>query len=227
MFTDTKNLNKISSNAMEDLQQQLPKSKGKLRKVWKPILRVLSLKSSNSTCPKNNKTQSHPNNVNLNNASSLKDICELSTSMLEEYASIIRKSEVAECEKDDSESTTTAAVLPSKDATVKDITVISSASIDKTPANSLTSCQGCIYGRNCQHNHSEEEQQSFLSTQLAIIEESAELTQEELEEVPVQFVRTDSGTFFWTPVQHRIDDDLLNAWLCQSLQQFPLQTTLC
>lgn len=217
MFTDTKNLtnaNHLMDNGGKN------KSKGKLHKVWKPLFRLLSLKSNN----KSSNAISHPNNVNLNNSSSLREICELSTTMLEEYASSIRKAESEYSKVDISSSTisTTISTSQTEDISPKDVTVISSASIDKSSTSTSCCYANCIYGRNCQHNHTAEED-AYLSTQLTIIEEPST---DELE-VPIQFVRTESGTFFWTPAQDRIDDDLLNAWLCHSFRQFPLQTTLC
>ncbi|EDX14511.1 GD18155 [Drosophila simulans] len=44
-------------------------------------------------------------------------------------------------------------------------------------------------------------------------------------QLPLQYISTDNGTFFWANTQDRVDDDLLHALLCQSFSQLP--GTLC
>ncbi|XP_037946567.1 enhancer of split M2 protein [Teleopsis dalmanni] len=217
MFTDTKNL----SNATlldSNLFNSSEKSKGKLRRVWKPLLRLMSMKTKTKSST-GTSTKTHPNNINLNNATSVKDIYELSTALLEDYTAMIRKV-APEVEQ---ESIPALPVTDTKHTT----TVVSSASIEKTPT---PNCTGCIYGRNCQH---EQFHQDYLFNWTADVYDvdtrnvAAELVNTtSTTGLPVQYISTDDGTFFWTTSEHRVDDNLLHAWLCQTLKQLPVQTAL-
>uniref|UniRef100_A0A0K8VYH6 Enhancer of split M2 protein n=1 Tax=Bactrocera latifrons TaxID=174628 RepID=A0A0K8VYH6_BACLA len=267
MYTDTKNLAhqladmSLTSAANTTLTPTAPteKSKRKLCKIWRPLLRLMARKRNSSHTTANSSwhaTSLHPNNVHLNNTIPTKahansDSEDWPTAHIEDYASLMRKMSLKEqCNHGTGEAASTRAVpeweRPCQASAKYATTVISSASIEKTPAST---CAHCVYGRNCQHEQfhhhicdaatqaTNTTAPTSTSTTAAyntagaphwptMPEGTATLSQHALTELPIQYMHTDDGTFFWTNAQEKIDDDLLTAWLCQSWRQLPLQAAL-
>uniref|UniRef100_A0A034WHR5 Enhancer of split M2 protein n=1 Tax=Bactrocera dorsalis TaxID=27457 RepID=A0A034WHR5_BACDO len=266
MYTDTKNLahqladmSLTSANTTLTPATPAEKSKRKLCKMWRPLLRLMARKRNSSHSTANSSshaTNLHPNNVHLNNTIPTKAHAnsgseEWPTAHIEDYASLMRKMSLKEqCNHGVGELASTRAVpeweRPCQASAKFATTVISSASIEKTPAST---CAHCVYGRNCQHEQfhhhicdaatqaTNTTATTSTSTTAAtstagaphwptMPEGTAVLSQHALTELPIQYMHTDEGTFFWTNAQEKIDDDLLTAWLCQSWRQLPLQAAL-
>lgn len=264
MYTDTKNLaHQLADMSLNAANTTLTttttpaeKSKRKLCKMWRPLLRLMARKrnSSHNTANSNSHaTTLHPNNVHLNNTIPTKTQAngseEWPTAHIEDYASLMRKMSLKEqCNHGAAEAASTSAVpeweRPCQASAKFATTVISSASIEKTPAST---CAHCVYGRNCQHEQfhhhicdaATQATTANATTTAAsttagaphwptmpVPEGTAALSQHALAELPIQYMHTDDGTFFWTNAQEKTDDDLLTAWLCQSWRQLPLQAAL-
>ncbi|XP_067620015.1 enhancer of split M2 protein [Eurosta solidaginis] len=259
MYTDTKNLahQLAELNLNTNLAPNTPteRSKQKLYKMWRPLLRLMARK-----CNKTKAASSapatvtlHPNNVHLNNSTPSKsqqtsnsissDPVDWPTTLIEDYTSLMRKMSLKdECNHGaweasaTSTTTTPEAEQPCQASAKFATTIISSASIEKTPPST---CAHCVYGRNCQHEQSHHHicdaavtYATSTSARAATItpagapESITMLTQPFNAahfELPIQFVHTDDDTFFWTNAEEKIDDDLLTAWLCESWRQAPLE----
>ncbi|XP_036347290.1 enhancer of split M2 protein-like [Rhagoletis pomonella] len=283
MYTDTKNLAhqladmSLTANASTTLPPTTApaeKSKRKLCKLWRPLLRLMAARkrsnTTNGNCGNVSSLQ-HPNNVHLNNATTAAKAhttahtattCpgeEWPTTLIEDYASLMRKMSCKEeCNHGARETTATGTTSttmqrewerPCQASAKFATTVISSASIEKTPPST---CAHCVYGRNCQHEQFHHHICDAAATQAstttttatatpaaantvagtvvaashrlpAVTDAAALLSQHALAaDLPIQFIHTEDGTFFWTNAQEKIDDDLLTAWLCQSWRQLPV-----
>lgn len=263
MYTDTKNLTHqltemslISANTTLTPTAPAEKSKRKLCKMWRPLLRLMSRKRNSSHTTAGGSSHAgnlHPNNVHLNNTIATKTHAtsgseEWPTAHIEDYASLMRKMSLKEqCNHGAGETASTRAVpeweRPCQASAKFATTVISSASVEKTPAST---CAHCVYGRNCQHEQfhhhicdAATQAASTTATSAAstrttagathwptMPEDAAALSQHALADLSIQYMHTDDGTFFWTNAQEKIDDDLLTAWLCQSWRQLPLRAAL-
>ncbi|XP_004519662.1 enhancer of split M2 protein [Ceratitis capitata] len=265
MYTDTKNLaHQLADMSLTGVNTHLPpstpmeKSKRKLCKMWRPLLRLMARKRHNSATTtairSSNVTRLHPNNVHLNNTTvpptrtdTISSSAEWPTALIEDYASLMRKMSCKEeCNHGTGESATANAVpeweRPCQASAKFATTVISSASIEKTPAST---CAHCVYGRNCQHEQFHHHicdaattttttatTETAMTTVVGAVnaptvtDATTTLSQHVLADLPIQFIQTDEGTFFWTNSQEKIDDDLLTAWLCHSWRQLPVQAAL-
>ncbi|XP_054743854.1 enhancer of split M2 protein [Anastrepha obliqua] len=259
MYTDTKNLaHQFADLSFTTGNTTLPpptapvdKSKRKLCKMWRPLMRLMARKRSNNTIAGSNSNTAslHPNNVHLNNTIPSKPCAttnsgageEWPTTLIEDYTSLMRKMSCKEeCNHGAWEATANGTVPESErpcQASAKfATTVISSASIEKTPPST---CAHCVYGRNCQHeqfHHHICDAATQATTAAATVgvphlphtatDAITTLSQHVLADLPIQFVHTDDGTFFWTNTQEKIDDDLLTAWLCQSWSQLPVEAAV-
>ncbi|XP_022210056.2 enhancer of split M2 protein [Drosophila obscura] len=231
MYLDTKNLTACSTNsssssihtsaltAPASTPLGVPKTVRRMRKVWQPLRRLLTVGGKGRPAPL---TLAHPNNVDLNNTQQQQQ------QQLQQIELIL---------EDESKSTPEESIykygaelrqLPPVEDEVSltqppnTPTLISSVYVEKASAQS---CGACPHGRNCQHtNHN-----SNSSTTTATSTASATATQLPSNlwdlQLPLQYISTDNGTFFWANTQERVDDDLLHALLCQSFSQLP--GTLC
>ncbi|XP_061400387.1 enhancer of split M2 protein [Musca vetustissima] len=233
MYTDTKNLANLcinqSNSAMkmsnhqqqqQMLLQQQQSDKFKLKKMWKPILRLMALKSANSAAKSN---RSIPNNVNLNNAqichSTPKDLLFGAEQRLQEVAEQkmpelrLPETEVKEISPLTSTSSATTHKVSSKDTQE----FISRVSVEKTPLNTCSS--DCVYGRNCQHSQYHQMQQ--LSTSNLLLDED------------FNFINAEDGCFVWSDSSSssgsnsEIDEQLLRNWYWQNSWQFAENATMC
>ncbi|XP_013102146.2 enhancer of split M2 protein [Stomoxys calcitrans] len=222
MFTDTKNLANLCvnntnasmklTNLQQQQQQQLQQSdKFKLRKVWKPILRLMSIKSA--TAGKNNR--SIPNNVNLNNAhithNTPKDLlfssAEVHSDLEEQFAQLtVKLPEVCQTEED--METKNEMSSSSKEP----LEFISRVSVDKTPLNT---CNNCVHGRNCQHSQYHQQTATQSSSPLL------------LHEGDLNFINAEDGYFVWSDTFAEMDEQLLRQWYWQNSWQFAENATMC
>ncbi|XP_055849378.1 enhancer of split M2 protein [Episyrphus balteatus] len=207
MFTDVKNL---APNQVLDMSTMAPnrKAKGKFHKLFKPLLRMLRTAKKNTNS--NTGSIAHPNNVNLNNTSS--DLIYITptivealgqtaaTASYEDYAAVIRK--VA---KDEEFLQTYFAEDPFSDATPY--------ALDCSVAKSqpATACS-CSHGYNCQQYHGEFKKYNDYCQMIPVTKEIAV----DDSFVPVHYIRTENGTFFWTAEHTKLDEDLMEPLNCNS-----------
>ncbi|KAH8294230.1 hypothetical protein KR054_009602 [Drosophila jambulina] len=222
MYLDTKNL---TANSGSNSQAAVPTTPAKrMRKVWLPLRRLLAVGGKGRPAQL---TLAHPNNVDLNNTQLQQQHPQLDLLITDEskaapeestqkYGLELRQSTQEELED---VSLTQPPNTP---------TLISSVYVEKVSARS---CGACQHGRNCQHtHHSSSSSSSNININSSNISSSSNTPQQLPSSVwdlqlPLQYISTDNGTFFWTNSQERVDDDLLHALLCQSFSQLP--GTLC
>ncbi|KAM8705550.1 hypothetical protein ACLKA7_009929 [Drosophila subpalustris] len=209
MYLDTKNL--TASNNMTAMGTVEPKATRRMRKVWQPLRKLLTVGGKSRPT-----AQPHPNNVDLNNTQvTLLPPLELLHSIDDNESkstpeeSITKFAERVQLQLQQEE----LAQTPPPPNTP---TLISSVYVEKA---STQSCNACQHGRNCQHRHHNSNSNSTNSSN-----SNNNSTLWDLQ-LPLQYISTDNGTFFWANTQERVDDDLLHAWLCQSFSQLP--GTLC
>ncbi|KAH8295163.1 hypothetical protein KR018_008168 [Drosophila ironensis] len=213
MYLDTKNLTTSGNISPVPVGATASKSMRRMRKVWQPLRRLLAVRRPTQV------TLAHPNNVDLNNTQPLqqpqqqlhfeeqeskstpeesthKHGLELRTQPLEDEVSLMQPPNTP--------------------------TLISSVYVEKVNAQG---CRDCQHGRNCQHTH----HSNINNSNNIANSNTASATQLPSAfwdlQLPLQYISTDNGTFFWANTQERVDDDLLHAWLCQSFSQMP--GTLC
>lgn len=228
MYLDTKNLTASSSNITATSVLMAPKAGRRMRKVWQPLRRLLTVGGKGRPT-----SQPHPNNVDLNNTQLLPQLDSLQTN---DNAN----------ENDSSKTTPDESINKFADLTLQQVheeltqtppppntpTLISSVYVEKA---STQSCNACHHGRNCQHTHHNSNNINTNNHSLNVtavpqftptsdVTPTATSTLWDLP-LPLQYISTDNGTFFWANTQERVDDDLLHAWLCQSFSQLP--GTLC
>ncbi|XP_055903562.1 enhancer of split M2 protein [Eupeodes corollae] len=204
MFTDVKN---ITPNQVLDMSTiaSSHKAKGKFRKLFKPLLRILRTVKKNS----NNDTGSiaHPNNVNLNNTSDLSfiapTIMEAAIASYEDYAAVIRK--VA---KDEEFLKAYFAEDPFSDTTPYSL----DCSAVKSQPGAACSCP---HGYNCQQNHEESKKYNENIQLPSPVTKNVPVDDSF---VPIHFIRTENGTFFWTVEHTKFDEDLIIPPYCTSYQ---------
>ncbi|KAH8247072.1 hypothetical protein KR032_008409 [Drosophila birchii] len=225
MYLDTKNLTANSGNNSPATMPATPAKR--MRKVWLPLRRLLTVGGKGRPTQL---TLAHPNNVDLNNTQLQPQqplplellITDESKAAPEEstqkYGLELRQSPQEEPED---VSLTQPPNTP---------TLISSVYVEKFSARS---CGACQHGRNCQHTHHSSSSNSSSSSNININSSNIHSSNTPQHvpssvwdlQLPLQYISTDNGTFFWTNSQERIDDDLLQALLCQSFSQLP--GTLC
>ncbi|KAH8247378.1 hypothetical protein KR038_003298 [Drosophila bunnanda] len=230
MYLDTKNLTANSGSNSPAAMSTVPAKR--MRKVWLPLRRLLTVGGKGRPAPL---TLAHPNNVDLNNTQQQQQhqhpqlellITDESKAAPEEsmqkYGLELRQTPREEL---DDVSLTQPPNTP---------TLISSVYVEKVSARS---CGACQHGRNCQHTHHSSNSSNISSSNInssnissSNINSSSNTPQQLPSSVwdlqlPLQYISTDNGTFFWTNSQERVDDDLLHALLCQSFSQLP--GTLC
>ncbi|XP_017079788.2 enhancer of split M2 protein [Drosophila eugracilis] len=219
MYLDTKNLTAISTSALTAGTPTNPKSAGRMRKVWQPLRRLLKVGGKGRTAQL---TLAHPNNVDLNNTQQQQQQLELliddDTKSTPEESIHKYGLELRQLPEEEEVSLTQPPNTP---------TLISSVYVDKVSA---TSCGNCQHGRNCQHRHHSSSSNINSSSNMNSSNiNSSNATQLPSNlwdlQLPLQYISTDNGTFFWANTQDRVDDDLLHALLCQSFSQLP--GTLC
>lgn len=182
-----------------------------MRKVWQPLRRLLTV----GVGSKGRATaQPHPNNVDLNNTQLLLPLDSEDSSS---------KATATTTTSTHDESIKLQLPLPLQEELTVPLppcntpTLIHSVYVEKAATQS---CNACQHGRNCQHTHHSSNSSDTVSPA------SATPTLWDLQlPLPLQYISTDNGTFFWANTQERVDDDLLHAWLCQSFSQLP--GTLC
>ncbi|EDW66996.1 enhancer of split M2 protein [Drosophila virilis] len=225
MYLDTKNLTAgcSNNNTTATTASTAPKTGRRMRKVWQPLRRLLTVGGKGRPA-----SQPHPNNVDLNNTQMLPPLELLHTDDNDSKATpdeSINKFAELRLQQVHEELTQT----PPPPNTP---TLISSVYVEKA---STQSCNACQHGRNCQHTH-----HTTTSSNSSSNNNSHNLTENVAAQstptptstptlwdlqLPLQYISTDNGTFFWANTQERVDDDLLHAWLCQSFSQLP--GTLC
>ncbi|EDV42895.2 uncharacterized protein Dana_GF18224 [Drosophila ananassae] len=226
MYLDTKNLTASGNTSTVTVADSTSKSVRRMRKVWQPLRRLLAVGGKGRPT---HLTLAHPNNVDLNNTQSQQQPqqpapeepeskstpeelvhkygLELRTQPLEEEVSLMQPPNTP--------------------------TLISSVFVEKVSAQG---CRNCQHGRNCQHTHHNHSSSSSSSSSInnninTNNSNSSATSATQLPsafwdlQLPLQYLSTDNGTFFWANSQERVDDDLLHAWLCQSFSQLP--GTLC
>ncbi|XP_030376478.1 enhancer of split M2 protein [Scaptodrosophila lebanonensis] len=228
MYLDTKNL--MAASQSTTALPATPKSSLRMRKVWQPLRRLLSVGGQKNRAPR------HPNNVDLNNTQPELRVALEPLDLQAESKTLEESQKIAQSLEDERLS------LPELSPPPNTPTLISSVSVEKA---SPQSCRACQHGRNCQHGH-----HNTTTTTTAATAASATATHHssssssnassnaspqsptlldlsvmEALNLPLQYISTDNGTFFWANTQERVDDDLLHAWLCQSFSQLP--GTLC
>ncbi|XP_043654177.1 enhancer of split M2 protein [Drosophila teissieri] len=230
MYLDTKNLTASSTSALTAATASNTKSTRRMRNVWKPLSRLLKVGGKGRTTPL---TLAHPNNVDLNNTQQQQqqqqelliedDTKSTPEESIHKYGLELRQLP----EELEQESLTQPPNTP---------TLISSVHVDKVSAQS---CGNCQHGRNCQHRHhssninssssSSSSSSNNMNSSSSNMNSSSSATQLPSNlwdlQLPLQYISTDNGTFFWANTQDRVDDDLLHALLCQSFSQLP--GTLC
>ncbi|KAH8307883.1 hypothetical protein KR059_001733 [Drosophila kikkawai] len=218
MYLDTKNL---TANSGSNSPAAVPATHAKrMRKVWLPLRRLLTVGGKGRPAQL---TLAHPNNVDLNNTQQHPQLELLITDeskaapeeSTQKYGLELRQSHPQEELED--VSLTQPPNTP---------TLISSVYVEKVSARS---CGACQHGRNCQHTHhtnSNNSSSNINSSNLQSSNTPPQLPSSVWDlQLPLQYISTDNGTFFWTNSQERVDDDLLHALLCQSFSQLP--GTLC
>uniref|UniRef100_A0A6P4FTA9 Enhancer of split M2 protein n=1 Tax=Drosophila rhopaloa TaxID=1041015 RepID=A0A6P4FTA9_DRORH len=226
MYLDTKNMTTNANSNTSVMTAALPtnsKSPRRMHKVWQPLRRLLKVGGKVRTTQV---TLAHPNNVDLNNTQQQQQQLELL--LEEETKSTTEESthkyglELRQLPEEDEVSLMQPPNTP---------TLISSVYVDKVSAQS---CRACQHGRNCQHRHHSSNLNSNLDSSnmnSSNINSSSSQSATQLPsnlwdlQLPLQYISTDNGTFFWANTQERVDDDLLHALLCQSFSQLP--GTLC
>ncbi|XP_005188064.1 enhancer of split M2 protein [Musca domestica] len=247
MYTDTKNLAnlcinqsnsamKLSNHQQQQqllLQEQQQSDKFKLKKMWKPILRLMALKSANSASKSN---RSLPNNVNLNNAqichSTPKDLLfsaeqeqRLQEAVEEKFPEILQETEVKEISN-----TTSPVYHPKVGSNAKETQeFISRVSVDKTPLNCCST--NCVYGRNCQHSQYHQMEQNTTSSinhNTATTPSTQLQRQNLLLDEDFNFINAEDGCFVWSNTPSGdIDEQLLRDWYWHNSWQFAENATMC
>ncbi|KAH8359905.1 hypothetical protein KR093_009356 [Drosophila rubida] len=222
MYLDTKNLTASSNNITASAATVEAKGARRMRKVWQPLRRLLTVGGKSKAA-----TQPHPNNVDLNNTQLLL------LPPLELLHSVDASNESHKATPNESISKFAETVqlqvqeeLTQTPPPPNTPTLISSVYVEKA---STQSCNACQHGRNCQHRHHSSHSGNPTAQLLPPQPQpspspSPAPTLWDLQ-LPLQYISTDNGTFFWANTQERVDDDLLHAWLCQSFSQLP--GTLC
>ncbi|EDV93682.1 enhancer of split M2 protein [Drosophila grimshawi] len=235
MYLDTKNLTASSNNnttAATKTVLMAPKAGRRMRKVWQPLRRLLTVGGKGRPM-----SQPHPNNVDLNNTQLLllpplellsdskatSTIITTPDESINKFAAELSQQQVPE------EDLTQTPPPPNTP------TLISSVYVEKV---STQSCNACQHGRNCQHTHRSSNSNSNSNSNINLNANSNAVQSTSTPtttptptptlwdlQLPLQYISTDNGTFFWANTQERVDDDLLHAWLCQSFSQLP--GTLC
>ncbi|XP_073819385.1 enhancer of split m2, Bearded family member [Musca autumnalis] len=242
MYTDTKNLANLCINQSNSalkmsnhqqqqqlLLQQQQSDKFKLKKMWKPILRLMALKSANSAAKSN---RSIPNNVNLNNAqichSTPKDLLFGAEQRLQEVAEP-KLPEILQEPEEVKDITTHTISTSHKFSSTKDSQeFISRVSVDKTPLNTCSS--NCVYGRNCQHSQYHQMEQLSTSSTSSASTISSPLQQQQqnlLLDEDFNFINAEDGCFVWSNTSSDIDEQLLRDWYWQNAWQFAENATMC
>ncbi|XP_034140082.1 enhancer of split M2 protein [Drosophila guanche] len=224
MYLDTKNMTASSTNTNSvytsaktaTAATPTPKTVRRIHKVWQPLRRLLTVGGKGRPAPL---TLAHPNNVDLNNTQLQQQQFELiledkSKSTPEEsiykYGAELRHIIPVEDEVSLTQPPNTS-------------TLISSVYVEKASAQS---CGACPHGRNCQHTHHGNSNRHINSGTSTLTAAPSQLPSQLWDlQLPLQYISTDNGTFFWANTQERVDDDLLHALLCQSFCQLP--GTLC
>ncbi|KAH8383697.1 hypothetical protein KR009_010071 [Drosophila setifemur] len=210
MYLDTKNLT-ASGNAVS--VETASKSGRRMRKVWQPLRRLLAGGGKGRPAQL---TLAHPNNVDLNNTQQQQQPQHIrfdepkSKSTPEESIQKYGLELRTPAESLDEVSLMQPPNTP---------TLISSVYVEKVSAQG---CRNCQHGRNCQHTHLNKNLNRSPSASASATQLPSDLWDLQL---PLQYISTDNGTFFWANSQERVDDDLLHALLCQSFSQLP--GTLC
>ncbi|EDW34003.1 GL22020 [Drosophila persimilis] len=237
MYLDTKNLTASSTNTNTNSSSSsihtsasmtataatplgVPKTVRRMRKVWQPLRRLLTVGGKGRPAPL---TLAHPNNVDLNNTQQQQQqqqqqielILEDESKSTPEESIYKYGAELRQLPVEDEVSLTQPPNTP---------TLISSVYVEKASAQS---CGACPHGRNCQHTHHNSNSNRNTTTTTATSSATAAQLPSNLWDLqlPLQYISTDNGTFFWANTQERVDDDLLHALLCQSFSQLP--GTLC
>ncbi|EDW85070.2 uncharacterized protein Dwil_GK12808 [Drosophila willistoni] len=194
----------------------------RMRKVWQPLKRLLTVGGKGRPTQL---TLVHPNNVDLNNTQQQQPQQQQHHLQLEEFTDDESKTTL---ELDASSISLSPLLLSSpSDKIVEQVvdltpppntpTLISSVYVEKVSINQ--GCGSCQHGRNCQHTHHQTQSQPHPQ------QSNGQSSAWDHLPLPLQYISTDNGTFFWANTQERVDDDLLHAWLCQSFSQLP--GTLC
>ncbi|XP_016950883.1 enhancer of split M2 protein [Drosophila biarmipes] len=210
MYLDTKNMATGSTAALTAAAPANAKATRRMRNVWQPLRRLLKVGGKGRTAQL---TLAHPNNVDLNNTQQLVQLpAEEEAKTTPEEAIHKYGLELRQLPEEQEEelSLTQPPNTP---------TLISSVYVDKVSAQS---CGNCQHGRNCQHRHHSSSSSSNSNSSASATQLPSNLWDLQL---PLQYISTDNGTFFWANTQDRVDDDLLHALLCQSFSQLP--GTLC
>nr|XP_017011367.2 enhancer of split M2 protein [Drosophila takahashii] len=224
MYLDTKNMTSGNTTALTAPATGNQKATRRMRNVWLPLRRLLKVGGKGKGRHPTQLTLAHPNNVDLNNTQQQLVIEEEAKTSPEEtthkYGLELREVPREETEEE----------LQSPTQPPNTPTLISSVYVDKVSAQS---CGNCQHGRNCQHRHhissSNLNSSSNINSSNISASNSTNATQLPSNlwdlQLPLQYISTDNGTFFWANTQDRVDDDLLHALLCQSFSQLP--GTLC
>ncbi|KAM7361058.1 enhancer of split m2, Bearded family member [Cochliomyia hominivorax] len=229
MFTDTKNLANLTANTTNAANKQnnthfQDEDKFKLKKMWKPILRLMSRKSALTKNGKRDNNSIIPNNINLNNASqyssSIKDT-------LEDTSYVTHKLPLAEFWQTHLQQQHQQPQLsPQQQTPTQPLEFISKASIDKTP---LDTCTNCVYGRNCQHAQ-------FHQSPSLDINFSGSLSHTthphphhpHHHQQNFNYFDAEDGCFIWSDnIPDEIDENALREWLWQNSWQFAENATMC
>ncbi|XP_016944549.3 enhancer of split M2 protein [Drosophila suzukii] len=225
MYLDTKNMTTGNTAALTAAAPANSKATRRMRNVWQPLRRLLKVGGKGRTAQL---TLAHPNNVDLNNTQqqSLELPAEEEAKTTPEETIHKYGLELRQLpeEQEEEVSLTQPPNTP---------TLISSVYVDKVSAQS---CGNCQHGRNCQHRHHSTSSSNINisnsninSSNISTSSSNTNATQLPSNlwdlQLPLQYISTDNGTFFWANTQDRVDDDLLHALLCQSFSQLP--GTLC
>ncbi|XP_065371827.1 enhancer of split M2 protein [Calliphora vicina] len=230
MFTDTKNLANLTVNTTNAAAKQInthspDDEKFKLKKMWKPILRLMSRKSALAKNGKrDNNSSTIPNNVNLNNASQYTSTNKDTLATMEDSSTsssvLTQKLPLAEfwqtqLQQEQHQHQTS----QQQQTSTQPLEFISKASIDKTP---LDTCTNCVYGRNCQHTQFHQTPTMDENVNPNLIHTPLTHHQQNF-----NYFDAEDGCFVWSDNSADIDENALREWLWQNSWQFAENATMC
>ena len=230
MFTDVKNCTGTEIPATQQQQQAIIKPNGFKKRLFGPLLRILRYKTN-----KSNKRQQHPNNLNLNNcdADAVLAAETPASTFIDDYVDIIKKAAIDEeflrsyYEIDPFTLAAEDVYYPYGDNKYDNHNLRSNQYQHEkciSDKQRITDSAVCVHAEqyrsqqrpadfnDCCHI----EYPGFPST--GSTRNRFEHQEEDIDGVvPVNYIRTGAGTFFWTTAQNKYDDDLIDSIYCSSL----------
>lgn len=240
MFTDTKNLANLTVNTTNAAAKQIntlsgaqDEDKFRLKKMWKPIIRLMCRKSALAKNGKRENSSSIPNNVNLNNAAQYPSSIKESLGDLDDTSYTTHKLSLAEFWQAQQQQYQTTQQQQQEQqqhqTSTQTVEFISKASIDKTP---LDTCTSCAYGRNCQHTQFHQTTDtnitgSYFHSHSHPHPQAQQLQPQSQQQQNFNYYDAEDGCFVWCENSSDIDENALREWLWQNSWQFAENATMC